>query len=90
MVATEGDDAPRGIGRRIGGVVELATLIGIDDDHPRIAAFQPHGDRRGRERGEQRHVHGTPSPDRQQRHDEFGGLAHQGGDGVTRSDTEFC
>ncbi len=47
MVVTEGDDAPRGIGRHIGGRVELAALIGIDDDHPRIAAFQPHGDRAG-------------------------------------------
>ncbi len=82
------DDLPGRVGGDVLARRELAHLVRVGDDDLRAAGLQPETDRRGCERGEQRHVHGTAAPDAEQRHDQVRGLAHQGGDVVARLDAE--
>ena len=67
---------------------DLGPLILVGYDDFRRAGGEPQLDGRPGECGEQRDVDRAQAPDRQQGDDQILGLAHQGGDRISRLDTE--
>ena len=61
-----GHDPPRRIRGHVGPGVELDPLPAVAHDHRRATGLQPHHDPLRGERGEQRHVHRSQPPHRQQ------------------------
>ncbi len=90
-VAVSGLGAVRQAGddHRDGDALELSALVRVGDDHLGVATGETHLDGRPRERGEQRHVDGTESPDPHEGEHQVRGLGHQRGHPVALAHAEL-